>query len=194
MPPANPIARAYFRSLEKMTIAHTAPPAAPSPSPSKTRPPSADPPEAAAALFDILLDAGIIAQPPRALLSGSQDQPAPPPAHPGANAIRVRLQPRAYARRNDELTYLANTLMAGCALQGRPFTTQEAWDAAVAVCNLGLQSWPPLWIQRSHCPMTFSSPTISSTVFQVGWTVLHKDVGIYAARAAPGSARRFAGC
>jgi hypothetical protein len=32
--------------------------------------------------------------------------------------------------------------MAGCSIQARPFTAQEASDAAVAVCNLGLKNWP----------------------------------------------------
>src|SRR5205814_637266 len=107
--------------------------------------PSADPLNAAAALVDVLREAGIIAQQPRALLNGSQDHTAAP------RLIRAHMQSvfdcdhAAYARRNEELTYVANTIMAGCALQGRPVTAQEAWEAAVAVCNLGLENWPPLW-------------------------------------------------
>ena len=89
----------------------------------------------------------------------------------------------AYARRNEELTYLANTLIAGCSIQGRPFTTQEASDAAVAVCNLGLENWPPHWSpgEVEDCPIDFLVDHDLVTVFQVGWTVLHKDVGMYAA-------------
>ena len=48
----------------------------------------------------------------------------------------------AYSMRSQELAYLANTIMAGCSIQARPFTAQEASDAAVAVCNLGLENWP----------------------------------------------------
>ena len=44
----------------------------------------------------------------------------------------------AYLARNRELAFLANTLMAGCSIQSRPFTAQEASDAAVGICNLGL--------------------------------------------------------
>src|SRR5207247_4399676 len=102
-----------------------------------------EPGEAAAALIDVLLDAGIIAQQPRALLAGTQ-------GNDGAFLHRIRAHMQfvfdrdhaAYIRRSEELTYLANTLMAGGALQGRPFTTQEASDAAVAVCNIGLEHWP----------------------------------------------------
>ena len=42
-----------------------------------------------------------------------------------------------------ELAFLANTLMAGCSLQGRPFTAAEAASAAVAVCRLGLAADAP---------------------------------------------------
>ena len=41
----------------------------------------------------------------------------------------------AWSTRSDELAYLANTLMAGCSIQARPFTTQEASDAALAVSD-----------------------------------------------------------
>lgn len=178
-PPASPIALAYFRSLEKTTTAYSAPANS---SPSTTQSPSADPSEATAALFDVLLDAGIIAQPPRALLDGPKNQTM------RLQHIRARMEfvfncnNGFYSRRNDELTYLANTIMAGCALQGRAFTTQEAWDAAVAVCNLGLQNWPPLWSVAQSLPDDFLVNHDLVTVFQVGWTVLHKDVSMYSAK------------
>jgi hypothetical protein len=192
MPPANSVALAYLRSLDE-TTAHSAPPGL---SPSKGPAPE-DPLQADAALVDVLLEAGIIAQQPRALLHGSQDQTGD---HNGAlRRIRAHMQVvlacdhAAYARRSEELTYVANTIMAGCALQGRPFTAQEASDAAVAVCNLGLENWPSLWIPpRSASPIERSLKTKSLpddflvnhdllTVFQVGWTVLHTDVCMYAA-------------
>ncbi len=77
----------------------------------------------------------------------------------------------ALARRNEKLAYLANTLIAGCSIQGRSFKAQEASDAAVAVCNLGLQNWPPQWTRAQDLV----------TEFQVGWTVLHRDVGLHTA-------------
>jgi hypothetical protein len=133
--------------------------------------------EAAAALVDVLLEAGIITPPPRALLVGSQDETG---ADKGAlRRIQTQMQfvfdrdYAAYSRRNDELTYLANTLMSGCAFQGRPFTPQEAWDAAVAVCNLGLENWPSL-------SDDFLVDHDLVKVFQAGWAVLYKDVVMYA--------------
>jgi hypothetical protein len=192
MPAANPIAHAYFRSLDQTTVEHT------------EAEPSADPSEAAAALVDVLLEAGIIAQPPRALLNGSQDQTSDDNgALRRGRLMRGHMQfvfdrdRAAYARRGDELTYIANAIMAGCALQGRSFTAQEAWDAAVAVCNLGLENWPANWpppripprsaspIGRSLKKKSLSDDFLVNqdlvTVFQVGWTVLHKDVGMSAA-------------
>jgi hypothetical protein len=80
----------------------------------------------------------------------------------------------AYSIRSQELAYLANTIVAGCAIQARPFTAQEASDAAVAACNLGLENWPGL-------PDNFLVNHDLITVFQVGWTMLHNDVCMYAA-------------
>ena len=177
MPPDNPVARAYFRSLDETTGADTASRR----SESKGPVPSADPLEAAAALLDVLLEAGIIAQQPRALLNGPQNSTA------ALGRIRTHMQfvvdcdHAAYARRSEELTYIANTIMAGCALQGRSFTAQEAWDAAVAVCNLGLENWPALWTPAKSLSDDFLVNHDLVTVFQVGWTVLHRDVCMFAA-------------
>jgi hypothetical protein len=182
MPPANPAARAYLDSLDAVKAAHFSPRRWPA---SEGPVPSAGPVEAAAALVDILLEAGIIAQQPRALLTGPQDQSGD--HNRDLQRIRMHMQfvfdgdHAAYARRSEELTYLANTIVAGCALQGRSFTAQEAWDAAVAVCNLGLENWPPLWTAAKSLPDDFLVNHDLVTVFQVGWTVLHKDVGMYAA-------------
>ena len=88
----------------------------------------------------------------------------------------------AYSRRNEELAYLANTLMAGCPIQARAFPAQEASDAAVAVCNLGLENWPAHWLSaeaRGDVSVLTSQDFV--TVFQVGWTVLHDEVSIYTA-------------
>src|SRR5262249_4430128 len=148
MPPANPVARAYLRSLDQTTTAHTAPRGLQA----SKGPVASDPAEAAAALVDVLLEAGIIALQPRALLNGSQGETSD---YKGAlRRIRAHMQfvfdcdNAAYAKRSEELNYVANTITAGCPLQGRPFTAHEAWDAAVAVCNLGLENWPPRWISE----------------------------------------------
>ena len=56
-------------------------------------------------------------------------------------------------------------------IQARAFTPQEASDAAAAICNLGLENWPQRWPDRDLI-----------TAFQVGWTVLHRDVCLFTAK------------
>ena len=140
-PPGNPVARAYFRSIEW--------PTAPDASSEPRRLPSGAPPapedsaEAVAAVVEVLVDAGVLTQPFRALLEGPQGDA------PRLARIQSHMQfahdrdHSAYAKRSEELAYLANTIMAGCSIQARPFTAHEASDAAAAVCNLGLENWPP---------------------------------------------------
>ncbi len=56
----------------------------------------------------------------------------------------------AYLTRSGELAFLANTLLAGSSVQSRPFTPQEASDAAACICNLGLECWPARWPRVIH--------------------------------------------
>lgn len=157
-PTGDPIARAYFRAIE------WTPPAAEPPLPR-------DSAGAVAAMVDVLLEAGVIAQPARALLEGaSGDAPRLARIQAHMQVARDR-DPDAFLMRSQELAYLANTIVAGCSIQARPFTEQEASDASVAVCNLGLENWPRQWLPADDL----------IGVFQVGWTVLHDDVTMYAA-------------
>jgi hypothetical protein len=195
-PPGNPIARAYFRAIEwtpatdandgshRLPAASGAPPAPDG---------SADAVAGVVDVLDVLLEAGILAQPPRALLGGPEGPP------PRLARIQAHMQfardrdPAAAAMRTEELAYLANTIVAGCSIQARPFTAQEASDAAAAVCNLGLENWPPRRLQaeasrgsaavqpRTALPDDFLVGHDLVSVFQVGWTVLHDDVCMYTA-------------
>jgi Family of unknown function (DUF6178) len=156
MPPPNPIATASFRAVEW------------------TKP--ADEGAAAQgvethALIDSLREAGVLPQQPRALLNGPQGA-APRLASIYAHMASVNdRDPAAYSTMTEELAYLANAMVAGCSIQARPFTEREASEAVVAVCNLGLENWPRHW-PADHGLVS---------VFQVGWTVLHDDVCMYAA-------------
>ncbi len=193
MPAANPVAGAYFSALDEMTAAHADNTANRLSAGSDATPAPAHSAEAAAAVVDVLLEAGILTPQPRALLDGPQDDTS------RLRRIRAHMQclfdrhHAAYSKRNEELTYLANTIMAGCSIQARPFTAQEAWDAAVAVCNLGLENWPSHWLQPeprggssvvaagAALPDDFLAGHSLLAAFQVGWTVLHDDVSMYAA-------------
>lgn len=168
-PPRNPVADAYFRGIEWTAPVEDDAPGVPDPA-------------AFAAVVDVLVDAGVISQQPRALLDGPQTDA------PRLARIQALMQsagdgdPAAYATRSEELAYLANTLVAGCAIQGRAFTVREAADATAAICNLGLENWPARWLDGTACaPEAFLVRHDLISVFQVGWTVLHADVCMYAA-------------
>ena len=111
-------------------------------------------PESIAAVIDLLTEAGMMPERPRALLAAADADPQ------AARLTRLRQlmehardrNETAYFARNRELAFLANTLLAGCSVQSRPFTPQEASDAAASICNLGLEYWP--------APDTFP-PTLS---------------------------------
>jgi len=158
-PSGNPVARAYFRAIERTDVAETSGRSAPAVA-------------AVGEVLAVLLEAGVLPQPPRALLEGSRGE-APRNARIERHMQFLREADHlAYSNRTQELAYLANAIVAGCSLQARPFTAQEASDAAVATCNLGLENWPPHWLP---------APSHLVTVFQVGWTVLHEQVCMYAA-------------
>jgi hypothetical protein len=183
MPPANLFARAYFQALDERVGADVDSESGLLAAASEESSASEDTAEAVAAVFDVLLEAGVLAQAPRALLGG-------PEGHaPRLGRIQARMQfvldsdQAVYSTRSEELAYLANTLMAGCSIQARPFMAQEASDAAVAVCNLGLENWPPHWLpaDATSPPDSFLIDHDLVSVFQAGWAVLYNDVIMYAA-------------
>jgi hypothetical protein len=95
----------------------------------------------------------------------------------------------AYFTRSRELAFLANTLLAGCSVQSRPFTPREASDAAASICNLGLEYWPARWPSVTSATPPDAFPPDSFLVdhdlvtsFEVGWSVLHQDVSLLVAQ------------
>jgi hypothetical protein len=176
----NPLAQAYFRAIEWTTPAEVTSGSRRLPATSGEPAAPEDSAAAAAAVgdvLDLLVGAGILAPPPRALLDG--------PKGGGTRLARIQAQMRfagehdqaAFSMRSQELAYLANTIVAGCSIQARAFTAQEASDAAVAVCNLGLENWSV----RTAQPDDFLVGHDLVSVFQVGWKVLYQDVCMYAA-------------
>jgi hypothetical protein len=202
----NPIVTAYFRAADQAPAPSTdaAPPsnrrlelpAASLPGQSAAsqsshvRAHATDAPESLEAVLELLADAGVMPNPPRALLeaAGSDPQTARL-AHLRRLMAHVRdTDGAAYFTRHRELAFLANTLLAGCSIQSRPFTPQEASDAAAATCNLGLEYWPARWPVEG--PQAAAPPPDSFlmdhdlvTAFEVGWSVSHQEVGLFAAGA-----------
>jgi hypothetical protein len=181
-PAGNPIAAAYFRAMDD-PVEGTA-------SNVRSQLPSAGVPltpqeseSALAAALDVLREADVLPEPPRALLEASTDRAS------RLALIRTHMQlvsdhhGTVFLQRNHELAYLGNTILAACAIQGRPFTPHEASEAAVAVCNLGLENWPLKTGRRggTALPDDFLVDHNLLDVFQIGWMVLHQEVCLYAA-------------
>ena len=163
-PPRNPLATAYFRAVEGSTDQT---PIEAGPAIAALDPITPGEASAVAALVDLLVDSGALPGEPRALLNGDADNP---PRLAKIHALLDSTSGDVYASRTQELVYLANVMVAGCSLQSRPFTMQEGYDAAMAVCNLGLENWPAQWL----------TPDDFVVVFQVGWTILHEHISMFA--------------
>ena len=161
VPPPNPLARAYFRSIDMSPGLDEAG--------ARTSGTDAD-------VVALLTEAGVAPQPaPHGLLTGAHDPSSARLAelHRHMRFVFENNQ-AAYEERHGELAYLANALLAGCSIQARQFTAKEAADAAAAVCNLGLT--------RSLLPDDYLVSHDVIGIFQIGWTVLYEEVSMYAAR------------
>ena len=168
----NPIAAAYFRDLNE----------AMSPTDETGLPDAHDSvvsdSEIASSLetfAEVMAEAGIAPRQPRALLGPADvETHRLSPLEPLMEHV-FAAHPAAYGARNQELTLLANALLAGCSVYERPFTIQEAWDAAAGVCNLGLDGGP--------LPETFLVDHDLIAAFEAGWRLLHEGVSLLVADA-----------
>lgn len=77
-----------------------------------------------------------------------------------------------FATRTEQLAFLANVLISGCSVQARAFTPEEASQAALAICNLGLEHSP------GHASAVDRDLV---TAFEVGWSVLYQQVCLFTA-------------
>ena len=133
---------------------------------------------------------------PRALLAAADEDPraAKLPILRRLMEFVMHHDETAYLARSRELAFLANTLAAGSSVQSRPFTPQEASDAAACICNLGLESWrargPGAASQRASSQRKLDSGMPPDeflvnhdlvTAFEVGWSVLYQDVSLFVA-------------
>jgi hypothetical protein len=176
---ANPIVAAYFRAADEAPESSTenarAPQRALERSTSNAHEEAPDA-ESIAAAVALLAEAGMM--PSRRLLEAAE---AGAPAARLTSLRRLMAYVRdadeaAYLTRGRELAFLANALLAGCSVRSRPFTPQEASDAAAAVCNLGLEYWP-----GTSPPDALLIDHDLVTAFEMGWSVLHRDVSLFVA-------------
>jgi hypothetical protein len=191
----NPIATAYFRAAEEevsapaFARASTSAKAAADKSARQTLG-GDDIPTSIDAVFELLAEAGMMPGRPRALLeAGDEDLRATRlrqgyggqaklPHFKRLMEFLLDHDETAYLARSRELAFLANVLLAGSSVQSRPFTPQEASDAAACICNLGLECWE---LDTATLPDAFLSDQDLVAAFEVGWSVLYRDVSLFVA-------------
>ena len=168
----NPLAQAYFRAAEDAAVSNV-PREGPAQPPSPTQPP-ADQPPSDDAVVRLLAEAGLFSSQPRALLGGTT---SPPSRLTPIVTLMAQVRDRddmAFAMRERELAFLANALVAGCSVQSRAFTPQEASDAALGICNLGLE--------HRQLPDAFLVDHDLVSAFESGWAALHEHVSLFVAK------------
>ena len=164
----NPIALAYFRAVEGEAEAP--------PHDATDDSGDADIPTTIEAVVELLAEAGVMPHRPRALLAAADEDPraAKLPLLRRLMEFVLHHDETAYLTRSRELAFLANTLLAGSSVQSRPFTPQEASDAAACVCNLGLE-------YTATPPDAFLVDHDLVTTFEAGWLALYQDVSLFVA-------------
>lgn len=185
VPGTNPIVAAYFRAVDDVEPADVPAGAdnnAPQP---RQRLESGDPAatvsadisvdaaESVATVIELLTEAGLMPDRPRALLASAETEDPAAAKLPHLRRLMdaASTDETAFFERSRELAFVTNVLLAGCSIQARPFTPQEASDAAASICNLGLEVSESL-----------EGDQILITAFEAGWSVLHTDVSMIVAR------------
>ena len=176
-PPADPVARAYFRATALNATADADNEsarlnAAPDPEPEP------DDSRAVAAVVDLLVAEGVLPQPPRALLEGDQGQ--------ASRLLRMQAQMR-FASEHDYAAYRREA-------RSSPTWRTRSWPAAAS--RRGRSRWkkrrarpsPPATLAwrtgRDAGPRSRTVCLIGQDlvlVFQAGWKILHDEVCMYAA-------------
>jgi Family of unknown function (DUF6178) len=130
------------------------------------------------AVVALLTEAGAMPERPRALLAGADEDPrtATLPLLRRLMEFVLHHDETAYLTRTRELAFLANTLLAGCSVLSRPFTPQEASDAAACICNLGLE-----YLDTTPLPDGFLVDHDLVMAFEAGWSALYRDVSLFVA-------------
>ncbi|MCC6751452.1 MAG: hypothetical protein IT371_27620 [Deltaproteobacteria bacterium] len=165
----DPVTRAYFRELRRVPAEATA-----GQSPSVKGRGQATAP---GALLDLLREAEVLAPVPVAPLLEAHIEPGvagdPGPFRGALRALYER-DAALHASRMEELAYLANVLVAGCTVAGRPFRPLEAAEAAVAICNLGLELLEETEERRDATQAPALASVAADVLFRLGWARLHR--------------------
>lgn len=92
-----------------------------------------------------------------------------------------------YSTLLQQLSYVSNILISGCAFQGRIFLPKEAAEAAFSTCNLGCdvlsEAHPSSAKQCAESLIAMLKTHQLIKLFQVGWKTLYQTVVVYTAKA-----------
>jgi hypothetical protein len=170
----NVIAAAYFRAADEEIEQQMTAGADAGQTPPRDN--DAELPHSVGAVVELLTEAGMMPERPRALLEAGEEDPQSTRVPVLRRLMKVLLvhDEAAYIARSRELAFLANTLRAGCSVQTRLFTPEEAADAAACVCNLGLESG------SAALPEMFLVDHDLVAAFEAGWSLLYHDVSVIA--------------
>ena len=190
-PARDDLTRAYFRELERQPRWSERESSAPT----RDVESSGTSDSGMASFMEMLREAGVVAETPRALLVEGNVA-----ASERRSTLADYMQfvsehdDDVFAKRNEELGYLANVLVSGCSFNSGQFTPADARDAVVATCTLGLENWPRQWLavntsdarQSADDNVQLSQDFLLRhdlvTAFRVGWTVLYEQVVVHVAR------------
>jgi len=173
-PEPDPISAGYFRDLDHRHSSHVKSPSRTDSVPARADAAAVRADDDRATFLDALRVAGVIGDAPQVLLAAGSGGDS------GGRALERIVQHMqaagqdawVSARRSEELAYLANVLVEGCSFDSGRFAAPDAYNAALAVCNLGLENWPVQWPPAADLV----------PVFQVGWTVLYERVCVHVPR------------
>ncbi|HEY3356978.1 MAG TPA: DUF6178 family protein [Polyangia bacterium] len=174
---SDPVTRAYFRSYQPAVAAAPA---------GARRPAPPAPPAMTAAVLGELLKDELPDEARATLLLGGRAGAADPAAlFRGALEELRAADADLAAPRMQELSYLANVLVAGCSFGGRRFRAVEAVEAVVCACNLGLEhllrpAGPRRAAEDARAVLARDG---ADKLFRVGWHLLFRDVVLPAGRA-----------
>jgi hypothetical protein len=180
----NGIATAYFRALDT-EIASSTETSQPDQY-SERSPNDREVSNSIDAITELLIQSGTASAGPRALLGPAGGHVSRvTPFEPLMEYVHETDQ-MAYFARNRELAFLANALVAGCSVYSRALTVQEAWSAAVGVCNLGLETLSNASVDPTEEPDTAATLPEDFLIehdvlaaFDAGWKLLHDDVSMF---------------
>jgi hypothetical protein len=137
-------------------------------------------------LLQMLHEAQVVSEPrsPLLLSEGAGAQPATElPFKRALIALRER-DVELCSQRMEELAYLANVLLSGASILGRAFRPFETVEAAMAVCNLGLELLLARAAGKSRAGAEIEQAAellateSADKLFRVGWSVLHHEIAM----------------